>query len=94
MVIVFWKDLKQRWLRKYKQCDFLKGILEIDCKEPETIIKSLKPEIDDSSKFDVDIKSEKDKIVLTIESEKMSGLLAGINSYMRLIRVAKESIGE
>lgn len=66
----------------------------MECKNPEIVIKSLKPEIDDSIKFDVKVESVNDKLILTVESENISGLLAGINSYMRLIRVAKDGMEE
>ena len=72
----------------------MKAIIEVECKNPEIVIKSLKPEIDDSIKFDVKIESVNDKLILTVESENISGLLAGINSYMRLIRVAKDGMEE
>ena len=72
----------------------MKATIELECKNPEIVIKSLKPEIDDSIKFDVKIESVNDKLILTVESENISGLLAGINSYMRLIRVAKDGMEE
>jgi tRNA threonylcarbamoyladenosine modification (KEOPS) complex Pcc1 subunit len=72
----------------------VKAIIEVECKNPEIVIKSLKPEIDDSIKFDVKAESVNDKLILTVESENISGLLAGINSYMRLIRVAKDGMEE
>jgi len=68
----------------------MKATIEVDCKNPEIIIQSLKPEIDDSIKFGADVKSDNNKVILIIESRNISGLLAGINSYMRLIRVAKD----
>jgi tRNA threonylcarbamoyladenosine modification (KEOPS) complex Pcc1 subunit len=69
----------------------MRARIEVECKEPAIIIKSLKPEIDDALKFDANIKTEDNKLILTIESKDISGLLAGINSYMRLIRVAKDT---
>jgi len=72
----------------------VKATIEVECKNPEIVIKSLKPEIDDSIKFDVKAESVNDKLILTVEAENISGLLAGINSYMRLIRVAKDGMGE
>lgn len=72
----------------------MKATIEVECKNPEIVIKSLKPEIDDSIKFDVKAESVNDKLILTVEAENISGLLAGINSYMRLIRVAKDGMGE
>ena len=72
----------------------MKATIEVECKNPEIVIKSLKPEIDDSIKFDVKAESVNDKLILTVEAENISGLLAGINSYMRLIRVAKDGMEE
>ncbi len=72
----------------------MKATIEVECKNPENIIQSLEPEIDDSIKFGADIKSDSDKIILTIEERNISGLLAGINSYMKLIRVAKDGMEE
>ena len=72
----------------------MKATIELECKNPEIVIKSLKPEIDDSIKFDVKVESVNDNLILTVESENISGLLAGINSYMRLIRVAKDGMEE
>ncbi len=65
----------------------MKAEIEIDCKDPETVIKAISPDID-AKKFDVKLESRENKIMLTIESEDMTGLLAGINSYMKLIRTA------
>lgn len=67
----------------------MKAELEIECKNPELIIKSLKPDIDESS-FMVKLKANKDKLLLNIESKDLSGLLAGINSYARMIRALKD----
>jgi tRNA threonylcarbamoyladenosine modification (KEOPS) complex Pcc1 subunit len=65
----------------------MKAEIEIECREPETVIKSISPEID-AKKFDAKLEESGDKLTLTIESEDMTGLLAGINSYMKLIRTA------
>ena len=72
----------------------MKATIQVECQNPEIVIKALNPELDDSIKFTADVKSDKDKIILTIESDNISGLLAGINSYMRLIRVAKDGMEE
>ena len=65
----------------------MKAEIEIECKEPETVIKAISPDID-AKKFDVKLEGNGDKLSLKIESEDMTGLLAGINSYMKLIRTA------
>ena len=66
--------------------------LEIDCKNPEIVLNSIKPDIEKIEKFDVKLKTEKNKLLLTIESKDLSGLLAGINSYVRLIKVANDVV--
>jgi tRNA threonylcarbamoyladenosine modification (KEOPS) complex Pcc1 subunit len=65
----------------------MKAEIEIECKEPDTVIKSVSPELE-ARKFDVKLEDKKDRIILTIESKDITGLLAGINSYMKLIRTA------
>jgi len=70
----------------------MKAEIEIECKEPEIIIESLKPESIDLKKFDIKLKAEKDKIKLEIKAENISNLLAGINSYMKLIKVAIDAM--
>ena len=65
----------------------MKAEIEIDCKDPDTIVKSIMPDID-VKKFDVKLEDKEDKIILTIESKDITGLLAGINSYIKLIRTA------
>jgi len=70
----------------------MKAEIEIECKEPEIIIESLKPENKDLKKFDIKLKAEKDKLKLEIEAENISSLLAGINSYMKLIKVATDAM--
>jgi len=70
----------------------MKAEIEIECKNPEILIKALKPDVEDAKKFDVKLKTDKNKIKLKIEAENISGLLAGINSYMRLIKTSINSM--
>jgi tRNA threonylcarbamoyladenosine modification (KEOPS) complex Pcc1 subunit len=65
----------------------MKAVIEIECKEPGMMIKAVSPELG-AKKFDVRLEDKEDKIIMTIESKDMTGLLAGINSYMKLIRTA------
>lgn len=66
----------------------MKAEIELSCKEPKMIVKSLQPDKEELNKFDVKLTPGKNKLILEIEAEEISGLLAGINSYMRLIKVA------
>jgi len=70
----------------------MKAEIEIECKNPEIIIKALKPSIEDAKKFKVELETDNKKLKLKIEAENISGLLAGINSYMRLIRTSINSM--
>jgi tRNA threonylcarbamoyladenosine modification (KEOPS) complex Pcc1 subunit len=66
----------------------MKAEIELSCKEPKMIVKSLQPDKEELNKFDIKLTPGKNKLKLEIEAEDISGLLAGINSYMRLIKVA------
>ncbi|MDD5417170.1 MAG: KEOPS complex subunit Pcc1 [Candidatus Aenigmarchaeota archaeon] len=68
----------------------MKAEIIIDCKDPEIIIKSIKPDMDVNGKFDVELKKEKNALKLVVESKDMSGLLAAINSYLKMIKTLKE----
>jgi len=70
----------------------MKAEIEIECKRPDTVIKALEPDIEEVNKFDVKIEPEKNKIKLKIESKDTSGLLAGINSYIRLIKTSIDAM--
>ena len=67
--------------------------LEIECENPDIVLNSLKPDIEKAGKFDVNIEIEKNKLLLTIEARELSGLLAGINSYVRLIKTSIDVMG-
>lgn len=69
----------------------MRAEIELDCKEPEVVMKALKPDQEELDKFEIKLTAEKGKLRLGIEAEDIAGLLAGINSYMRLIRVAIEA---
>ena len=70
----------------------MKAEIEIECKNPEIIIKALKPSIEDAKKFSVVLEANENKVKLKVEADNISGLLAGINSYIRLIRTSISSM--
>jgi tRNA threonylcarbamoyladenosine modification (KEOPS) complex Pcc1 subunit len=72
----------------------MKAGIEIECKRPDIVVRALEPEIEETKKFSVKIEAEKDRIKLKLEAEDISGLLAGINSYMRLIRTSMNGMEE
>ena len=64
----------------------MKAEIEIECKNPEKVIKAIEPDLDQNPKFEVQLKSKENKIKLQINSKEVTGLLAGTNSYLRLIK--------
>jgi tRNA threonylcarbamoyladenosine modification (KEOPS) complex Pcc1 subunit len=70
----------------------MKAEIELECKEPKLVVTSLQPDKEELNKFDVKLTPGKNKLILEIEAEDISGLLAGINSYMRLIKVAIDTM--
>lgn len=65
----------------------MKAQIEIECMNPETVVKAIEPDMD-SRRFEVELKAGDGKVLLAVESEDIAGLLAGINSYIKLIRTA------
>ena len=72
----------------------MKAEIEIECDRPDIVVGALKPEIEETKKFNVKIDAEKNSVKLKIEAEDISGLLAGINSYMRLIKTSLDAMEE
>jgi len=70
----------------------MKAEIEIECKNPEMVIKALKPDVEDAKKFGVKLEADENKVKLKVEADNISGLLAGINSYIRLIRTSINSM--
>ena len=72
----------------------MKAEIEIECERPDIVAKALKPETEETKKFNVEINAEKDRIKLEFESKDIPGLLAGINSYMRLVKTSIDGMEE
>lgn len=66
--------------------------IEIACSNPDLVLQALKPDKEEINKFKVNLDVANNKVILDIEAEEMSGLLAGVNSYVRLIKTAKDAI--
>ncbi|MBU5574980.1 MAG: KEOPS complex subunit Pcc1 [Candidatus Aenigmatarchaeota archaeon] len=64
--------------------------LEIECENPKIVIESLKPEINETEKFKIKIKENDKKIFLEVYANTLSNLMAGINSYLKLIKLISE----
>ena len=72
----------------------MKAIIELECKKPLLVARALEPEADENKKFEASVKTSKKSLLLTVESKDISGLLAGINSYVMLARTSINSLEE
>lgn len=70
----------------------MKAEIEIECKRPDIVIKALKPDIEEAKKFNIELEDGKNKVKLKVEADNIPGLLAGINSYMRLIKTSIDTM--
>lgn len=66
----------------------MKATIQIDCRRPELIITALRPDIAETRKFTTALSAKPGALELSIEAADISSLLAGINSYLRLIKAA------
>ncbi len=70
----------------------LKAEIEVDCKEPEIVLKALQPDMEETKKFSVSLKAGEGKVLLSVSSETIPGLMAGVSNYLKLIRAAAETV--
>lgn len=57
----------------------------------EVLFDAVKPELDDIGRSCVDLRLEDDKVlVLRVSADDLSALRAALNTWLRLINVAKE----
>ena len=64
----------------------MKATLEIEVNDPETIKKSLMPDVEKNNNLKIKIKTKHKLIIIEIECEKISHLKAVLNSYLSLIK--------
>jgi len=68
----------------------MKATIKIECKDPEIIMKSLLPDIQNKKDLKVNLSTEKNDLIIEIEAKKISYLKAVINSYLSLVKALKE----
>ena len=68
----------------------MQAVLKIECKNPETMKKSLLPDIKEKKDLNIELKTDKENLIIEIESKKISYLKAVINSYLSLVKALKE----
>ena len=64
--------------------------IEVECKNPEQVIRAISVDESETEKFSTKLSAGKNKILLEVESKDISGLMAGMNSKLKLIKVAGE----
>jgi tRNA threonylcarbamoyladenosine modification (KEOPS) complex Pcc1 subunit len=68
----------------------MEATLKIECKDPEIIKKSLLPDIQNKRGINVDLSTDKNNLIIKIDTKKISYLKAVINSYLSLVKTLKE----
>lgn len=68
----------------------MEAVLKIPCKNPNIILKSLKPDIEEKRGIKIDLKTDKNNIIITINTQKISYLKAVVNSYLSLVKTLKQ----
>ena len=71
----------------------MKATIRIECKNPEIVRKSLLPDVQNKKDLKVDLNTEKNNLIIEIETKKISYLKAVINSYLSLVKALKELEG-
>ncbi len=71
----------------------MKATLKIGCKNPEIIKKSLLPDIKNRKDVKINLHTDKNNLIIEIQTKKISYLKAIINSYLSLVKVLKELEG-
>jgi len=64
--------------------------LELECADPDIVIKAISPDLGKNGRFSAELKKGKGKLNILIESKDITGLLAGVNSYARLVKAATD----
>ena len=68
----------------------MKAEIDIPCKNPDNVLKAIEPDMEENSRFNASIRPSKGKLLVSIESANIAGLLTGVNSYLKFIRTATE----
>jgi len=68
----------------------MEATLKIECKNPEIIKNSLLPDVENKKDLKIDLSTDKNNLIIKIESKKISYLKAVINSYLSMVKTLKE----
>jgi len=68
----------------------MQATLKIECKDSEIIKKSLLQDIKNKKDLKIDLSTDKNNLIIKIDTKKISYLKAVINSYLSLVKTLKE----
>ena len=63
--------------------------VNLETENPQMVIDSLKPDMEDANRFSVKVSSSGKKLIFNIEATDVAALKAALNSYLRLVQVAQ-----
>ena len=63
--------------------------INLEAENPQRILDSLKPDMEDANRFSVKASISGGKIIFKIEASDIAALKAALNSYLRLVQVAQ-----
>jgi len=63
--------------------------VKIETENPQMVLDSLKPDMDDANRFSVIASTSGKSLVFKIEANDIAALKAALNSYLRLVQVAQ-----
>jgi tRNA threonylcarbamoyladenosine modification (KEOPS) complex Pcc1 subunit len=62
----------------------------IECTNPDVVVRAVRPDVGETGRFTASLKAAEKSVKLIIESRDVTGLLAGVNSYVRLIKTSTD----
>lgn len=76
-------------LAKFHPVKMITAQVNIETENPQRVIDSLKPDMEDANRFSVKASASGNKLVFNIEATDVAALKAALNSYLRLVQVAE-----
>ena len=73
-----------------KQDKMITCDIKVELKNPKTVLKALKPDVEKTERFEVELKALQKHLNLKIKAKDLTAMQAALNSYLRLINTIKE----
>ena len=68
----------------------MRAELCIECADPDAVVRAVRPDMGEAGRFTASLKAAEKSVKLIVESKDTTGLLAGVNSYVRLIKTSND----